>query len=227
MIKVLIFDLDDTLISESDYVFSGYHAVSEYLSQKHCLDKIKLYNNMVDLFKQSPKNLFNRLLEENDILYTSDDIKQLVQVYRTHIPSIQLKDFAFDTLKELKYQGYKLGMITDGYSVTQHNKLKVLPFENLFDNIIVTDDLGRDYWKPHPLSFEKQKEFFNVAFEEMAYIGDNPAKDFYIKRHYPICTIRLLEDGVHSKNPYLEELKEDYTIQSIKDLPELLNDINK
>ena len=38
MIKAVIFDLDDTLISESEYIKSGFESVSKEISNKYNLD---------------------------------------------------------------------------------------------------------------------------------------------------------------------------------------------
>ena len=35
MIKAVVFDLDDTLISEHQYIESGYQKVAEFLSDKY------------------------------------------------------------------------------------------------------------------------------------------------------------------------------------------------
>ncbi|WP_318753436.1 HAD-IA family hydrolase [Globicatella sp. PHS-GS-PNBC-21-1553] len=62
----------------------------------------------------------------------------------------------------------------------------MLNLEKYFDKIIVTDELGRAYWKPHPKSFEIMKAHFGVNYNEMVYVGDNPQKDFFIKKSIPL-----------------------------------------
>ncbi len=46
------------------------------------------------------------------------------------------------------------------------------------DKIIVTDDYGKEYWKPSIRPFQMMLEYFNIKPEEAVYIGDNPNKDF-------------------------------------------------
>ena len=43
MIKAVVFDLDDTLISEQDYIVSGFKHISEYLSQIYGVDTSFVY----------------------------------------------------------------------------------------------------------------------------------------------------------------------------------------
>jgi putative hydrolase of the HAD superfamily len=45
-------------------------------------------------------------------------------LYRNHYPSINLTSENENLLKQLKANGYKLGLITDGGSIQQRNKIK-------------------------------------------------------------------------------------------------------
>ena len=124
-------------------------------------------------------------------------------------------------LKVLKEKNIKLGIITDGYIETQNNKLKVLKAEKYFDSIIITEELGREYWKPHPKPFEMIRHEFDIQFDEMVYVGDNPKKDFYIRKVYPIHTIRILrEDSVYGDEEYKEDIREEERILKLDDVIE-------
>ena len=63
MIKAVIFDLDDTLISESEYIKSGFESVSKEISNKYNLDYKDVVKKTNDLFSHSSKNVFNRVLQ--------------------------------------------------------------------------------------------------------------------------------------------------------------------
>ena len=52
MIKAVVFDLDDTLISEYEYIKSGYLAVAGYLAEKYKLHKDVIYNELMKIFHQ-------------------------------------------------------------------------------------------------------------------------------------------------------------------------------
>ena len=101
--KGIIFVLDDTLYSEKDYVRSGYKAVSKYLG---CSCEKKLWE-----FFESGKAAIDELLKE---LGREDEKKKVLEVYRSHMPSIHLYSGVKEMLKELRYAGYKIGIITDG-----------------------------------------------------------------------------------------------------------------
>ncbi len=49
MIRLVIFDLDDTLYNERDFVYSGFMEVATYLSNKYGIDKNILFDDMVNI----------------------------------------------------------------------------------------------------------------------------------------------------------------------------------
>ena len=69
MIMALIFDLDDTLISERQYIESGYQHIAGVLNDMYRLDSKVVYLDLISLFEKSPKNVFNRLLDKYGIEY--------------------------------------------------------------------------------------------------------------------------------------------------------------
>ena len=221
--KAVVFDLDDTLVSERQYIQSGYRAVSAELSQRHDLDKQPVYEMLLDLFADSPKNVFNRLYDKLHIPYTEKDIRELVELYRNHDPDIDFYDDVIPCVQTLKANAIMTGIITDGYISTQRAKLNALDAYQYFDHIVITEELGREYWKPHPRAFEMMKETLGVDYENMVYIGDNPEKDFFIGSIYPIKTARISREGIYSGAMYLGGISEDYTIDSLADILTIMN----
>lgn len=226
MIKAIIFDLDDTLIKETDYISSGFNYLSKIISVEHGLNTKSIYSDLKELFEESTKYVYNRLLDKYGIPYDENKIQYYVGLYRNHRPRISLSRTVIKLLKYLRDSGYKIGVITDGYKETQRNKINSLKLENYVDEIIVTDELGREYWKPHPKAFEKIRKKLNIDFNEMVYIGDNPQKDFYISEVHPVKTIRIYTNGLYKESDYYLGVTETYTINDLSDLVKLLKKIN-
>jgi putative hydrolase of the HAD superfamily len=176
---------------------------------------------------EDPRNVFNRLLDSIEIKYTKDTILELVEEYRNHLPSIEFFPDVLPCLKYLKKKGIKVGIITDGYSNAQRQKLNAVKAYDYFDEIIITDELGREYWKPHPKAFEMMKEILNVEFDEMIYVGDNPEKDFYISKIYPLKTVRIYREGVYKDSSYLDNVKESHSIHSLIEINTIVDEINE
>ena len=222
MVKAVVFDLDDTLISEKEYIKSGYLHIAGIIEDRFAMDKKQVFDELMSLFKVSPLNVFNRFCDMYQIEYSKEMILDLVKEYRGHFPDIQFYDDVLPCLSELKRSGIKVGIITDGYAIAQRQKLKAIQADEYFDEVIVTDELGREYWKPHPKAFELMKEKFRVNFDEMIYVGDNPEKDFYISKTYPIKTVRIIRDGVHKDNFYLDGIREDFIIDELTKILEII-----
>lgn len=218
MIKAVVFDLDDTLISEKEYIESGYSHIASLLSRKLEENPEVVYDELMLLFKTSPKNVFNRLLDIYEIKYTEEDIKGLVEEYRNHQPLISFYPDVLPCLRLLKERGIKTGIITDGFVNAQRNKLMTVGAYDLFDEVIITDEMGIEYRKPHPRAYELMRERLNVEFDEMIFIGDNPEKDFHIGNTYPIKTIRIHRKGVYQDKKYLNDIRENNEITSLDEL---------
>ena len=171
-LKAVIFDLDDTLYSEKEYVKSGYHKVAKILPQVSNVEE-KLW----ELF-ESKKTAIDELLAQENI--QSEKIKQeCLLAYRHQMPEIHLYEGVMEMLIELRGKGLKLGIITDGRPEGQRAKIQALGLEPFVDYIIITDELGGPVFrKPNMTAFQMMKEKMNVSYDEMCYIGDNVKKDF-------------------------------------------------
>ncbi len=171
-IDVVIFDLDDTLYSEKTYVRSGYRFVAKIFPEIHDMEQ-KLWSAFLNHEKA-----FDSVLQKEGYL-TEGHLKKCVDEYRNHDPDIRLYEGVRDLLITLRHDGKKLGMITDGRPEGQRQKIKSLQLEQLFDYIIITDELGgEDFRKPNPKSFSVMRDFFQTEYHKMVYIGDNCKKDF-------------------------------------------------
>lgn len=179
--KTIVFDLDDTLIPEIDYLKSAFHEIANYIDPKNK----NLYNEMYHWFKNK-ENVFLQLQK----LYQKVSILDLKKRYRNHFPNFDPKSENRKLLLELKKKGHFLGLLTDGYSVTQRNKIKALDIENIFDLIVISEEFG--FEKPNPKNFEVFDKFNT---KEKYYIGDNTSKDFITPNTLGWTTICLLDNG--------------------------------
>lgn len=192
MIKAVVFDLDDTLYNEKEFVLGGFLEVSSFINMKFGVNKIEIYNRIIEIFRETGRGkIFNIIIEEKNLDLKVDT---LIEVYRNSQPQIKLLNESIEVLKRLRSEGYKLGVITDGMSSVQWNKVKLLNLENYVDKVIVTDDFGREYWKPHKKSYIEMAKSLGININEMMYIGDNPNKDFITAKILGCKTIRIVND---------------------------------
>ncbi len=192
-IKAVIFDLDDTLFPEMQYVQSGFKAVA---AQLECDFGVNCYDTMLELFAADGKDVYNRTLDNLGVSYDREYIAKLVSIYREHEPLyLQFYPDVLPFINELKSRGISIGIITDGRVDGQKKKLNALGCYSLFDSIIITDGLGGEiYRKPSDKAFKIMCDKLKVGLNETAYIGDNPAKDFYVGMQ-GVFTVRVKRDG--------------------------------
>lgn len=193
-LKAVVFDMDDTLYGEKEYVRSGYRQIAKILPQIQNAEE-KLWN-----FFGEKKPAIDELLQTEGIC--SEKLKQeCVKAYRLQTPEIHLYEGVQEMLKELKGQGYRIGLITDGRPEGQRAKIDVLGLKDLVDEIIVTDELGGiEYRKPNPRAFEIMKEKLNAEYIQMCYVGDNINKDFIAPEQLGMrCIWFKNQDGLYAK----------------------------
>lgn len=189
-IQAVVFDLDDTLYGEKEYVRSGFNAVAE-----KCPEIEKLGEKLWNAFENG-KPAFDEVLGNNDSLK-----KECLAIYRNHIPNIHFYNGAESLIKKLREKNIKIAVITDGRPEGQRAKIASLGLENLVDEIIVTDEFGgAQFRKPCDIAFRIMQKKLNVPFEQMVYIGDNPKKDFVAPRVLGMKSIWFKNiDGLYSK----------------------------
>ncbi|GHV31719.1 haloacid dehalogenase [Synergistales bacterium] len=207
MTRAVIFDLDDTLYPELGYIKSGFRAAAEYLG------KGNIFDELMYLFGEDRLNVFDRLIEKKGLKVTA---QELHSVYVAHTPEIELFPDVKDCLENLKSKHIKLGIITDGRPIQQNNKVNALSIRQYFDTLVITDELGIEFRKPHRRAFDIVSELVGAAFDEMCYIGDNPRKDFAVKAEIPIHTVQIIRNGLYGKAEYLNAILPDKKIGTLE-----------
>jgi putative hydrolase of the HAD superfamily len=225
MITTVVFDLDDTLYDEVAYCKSGFGAVSEFLAN---MPEMPSAERLFDAFwKQftggNHTKTFNSVLEELGIKYKGKLIRELVEVYRNHVPTIELPLESRDVLSQLNGK-YTLALLTDGFLPAQQLKVQALGLEKYFSSIIYTEQLGREFWKPSPSGFEKLMEALDSRPETTVYVADNEMKDFIAPNMLGFVTIQIIRPaGLHLESSQDTDCKARYKIRQISQLPVLLD----
>ena len=147
---VVVFDLDDTLYNEIDFLISAYKSIAKNIdetkSKKIFSVMFSLYRNNQDVFKYLTK------------VYPIEK-KLLLEIYREHIPNIKLRSYIHNLFQEIHNKSGKLALLTDGRSSTQRNKLKALGLEDIFDYISISQEIQAV--KPSLKGFQLIESKFN------------------------------------------------------------------
>ena len=165
-IEVVLFDLDDTLFSEKEYIKSGFDQIQKFYPHIPDFSR-KLWNAFM-----SKKNPIDYILQKENM---SCEKERCIDIYRRHKPILHLYPGVREMLARIK-KIKRLGIITDGRVDGQKAKIEAL---GLCDEYyIITDELGgTQFRKPNIRAFEIAKEHFGVSYSKMVYVGDNINKD--------------------------------------------------
>ena len=191
--KAVLFDLDDTLYPELDFVRSGFRAVARVLAQRCGANETALVERMWHILEEEGRGrVFDRILYEVPSAPRSDDgVRLLTFVYRSHRPQIALAPETRPTLFALRSAGIKLGIVTDGLGTVQRNKIAALGLDDLVDAIVCSDEIGREWWKPSTTPFNVALALLDVEPKDAAYVGNDPGKDFAGPNSLGMRTIQI------------------------------------
>ena len=219
---VFVFDLDDTLYKEIDFLKSAYKEISQFISEKTNLNPQTIFDQMLAAYYDCG-NPFQTVI---DLAQSSEiQISKLLSIYRNHQPHISLSSETQSVLKFLKKSVYKIGLITDGRSVQQRSKIKALALESYFDDIIISEEFGSE--KPCLDNFNFYSNKYGDKYQYI-YIGDNTSKDFVGPNALNWHSICLIDAGenIHKQTFDLEvKFKPLFVINSIIQIPEILKKV--
>ena len=184
-----VFDLDDTLFQEIDFLKSAYSYISSKISATEHHD---IYQEMLQKY-QNKENVFEWVMGKYQQSIPQMNIQWLLKEYREHVPAIALSEANITFIRVLKERKVPMGLITDGRSVTQRNKLKALGIEHYFKDIIISEEFGSE--KPD----ERNYLYFENKYPGMSFyfFGDNTSKDFIVPAKLGWTTICIKNAGNH------------------------------
>jgi len=223
-IRAVVFDLDDTLYPQQQYVLSGFRAVAEFI---HNLYGVDLYRELAESYLAGTRqDLFATVLKRHFKTVEEHLLRKLLYVHRTHNPVLELYQDARVCLAQLIGRGLRVGVLTDGSACIQRRKVAALEIEPLVDAIVYSDDLlgSRQSLQLREDAFQIMALQLEVDFAETVYVGDNPLVDFVTPRRLGLRTVRIQRSrGEHAADePPTPECAPDLTLQSLCFLADLL-----
>ncbi|MGV3483058.1 MAG: HAD family hydrolase, partial [Planctomycetaceae bacterium] len=161
--RTVVFDLDDTLYDEADYVRSGKLAIAELVSRLYGTD-------ITEILLNEPGDFLEAACQAIQLPMTAKPT--LLWTYRLHRPRIEPRAGAHELWMRLRQRGDAICILTDGRAITQRLKVEALGMAP--DGLYISEDLGAE--KPSPVGFRRVEQEFPA--DEYIYVADNPKKDF-------------------------------------------------
>ncbi|MGP7819411.1 pyrophosphatase PpaX [Niallia sp. 01092] len=162
-INTALFDLDGTLINTNELIISSYlHTLEQYYPGKYTREDV------LPFMGPSLKEVFSSL--------DKDRAEEMIKVYRTynlanHDKVVTIFDGVYETVKALKEQGFKLGIVTTKLSDVVDMGLKLTKLHEFFEVIVAIDHVKKAKPDPEPIHLALDK--LQAKPEEAIMIGDN------------------------------------------------------
>jgi len=190
----VVFDVDDTVYLERDYVRSGFAAVGVWADR--WLGTSQFAERCFAAHEAGKRGqIFDAVLSSYGLKITPELITTLVSIYRVHEPNIKACPDAARTIDWMSGK-FPMAIITDGPAISQSRKVEALGLDRCMSPVILTELLGREFAKPNQRAFTEVERI--VGALRYVYIADNPAKDFIAPREMGWTTIRIRRpEGLH------------------------------
>lgn len=187
--SVVFFDVDDTLLNTSAFAETARKSAIELMVDNGLpLDKDEAYGMLKSIIREKGSNYnkhFNVLTER---VFGQEDpmLVALGMITYHNVKVALLRPFAktIDTLIYLKSQGYRLGVISNGLTIKQWEKLIRLNVYPFFDVVITSEEVGHK--KP-------SKQIFDVALRRMK---GNPEKSVMIGNKFKEDALGAVNAGL-------------------------------
>jgi len=174
MIKAIVFDFDNTLSNRQQSAYETYDSFFRPLLKD--MDPVSYEALLQDILAYDCNGTLTMHYRLIPFLhkygsYFSSDFEEKFTEYFYHnmYRFTPLKKEVIEVLTRLK-EKYKVALLSNGDSFSQHHKIQQAKIESYFDEIIVTGDYN--CFKPDPRIFEIMAEKLNVKCEECMMVGD-------------------------------------------------------
>ena len=187
-IRAVLFDLDNTLTHRDQSILAYSQHLAHTYQQQLQHDQISQIPSIIrriDNGGYPKKELLTHpsiaasvgyALQQELTWSSLPDLDELTQFWFQQFGlSAVAMPGANSLLAELKQQGYKLAVISNGGHATRLTILQGLGFSHYFDEIISSELVGIS--KPNPEIFLHTSRQLNIVPENCLFIGDHPVND--------------------------------------------------
>lgn len=219
MIKAIFFDFDQTIMDRDAAIDHFIHDQYERLFQSHPINKELFIQQFIKLDDNGyvwKDIVYEKLIREWALPYS---VEQLVADYEENFKKFVVGFENYESiLKELKKQGYLLGLITNGRVDFQRNNINQLNLESILDCIVVSDEVGMK--KPNKEIFLYALDLLNVSSKEAIYVGDHIINDVQASKAVGMISV-LKQDSI------IKSLQADFTIHQLDELLDIVQTLRK
>ena len=191
--RAAIFDLDDTLYEREQFVLSGFAAVAEALERRFDLPAAWV---LATLKRARVRGHEGRELQAlcADHGLPESLIPGLVDVVRHHEPTLTLGSVASAVIAQMRADGWRLAILTNGLPATQRAKVAALGLDARVDVVLYAEEHAPG-GKPSRAAFDAALAAVGVPGARAVFIGDDLARDIQGARAAGLFTLRVAPTG--------------------------------
>ncbi len=228
MIRMVFFDLDDTLVDTSVLAEKARkQAITNMIRAGMPVSPDEAYSELIELIREYGSNFphhFDYLLRRLELPHNPKWIAAgVIGYHNTKFTYLNTVRGVRKTLLRLREMGIKLGVITDGNPVKQWEKILRTEIDDYFDTVVISDFLGVK--KPHKKIFEKALDCCKAKAGEAVMVGDRLYTDIYGAKSVGMVTI-WFRYGKHVRDDVDYISYADFTVEDIRKVPEIIRGLN-
>lgn len=193
--RAAIFDLDDTLYERVQFVQSGFAAVADELERRFGLPAPWI---LATLRRARVRGHEGRELQAlcADHGLPETLIPELVDVIRRHEPTLTLGSVASAVVAQMRADGWRVAILTNGLPATQRAKVEALGLEARVDAVLYAEEHAPG-GKPSRAAFDAALAAVGVPASRAVFIGDDLVRDIQGARAAGLFTVRVPTAGPH------------------------------
>lgn len=222
MIKAVFFDIDDTLYDTSSFAkLARRAAINAMIDAGLPLEFDEAYKLLREIIKEKGSNYdkhFNVLTkrvfgEEKPLLIALG----MITYHNVKFALLRLFPNTMSTLIYLKSRGYHLGVISNGITIKQWEKLIRLGLNHFFDEVVTSQEAGVE--KPDEKIFKLAMGKMGCKAEKSVMVGNKFSEDILGAINTGMSAILVNSELTKSEKEYIK--KENLKVDVINELSEL------
>ncbi|TRZ36984.1 pyrophosphatase PpaX [Niallia circulans] len=209
-INTLLFDLDGTLIDTNELIISSFlHTLEFYYPGKYQREDVIPF--MGPTLMETFGGIDVHKAEEMVAKYRAFNIAN-------HDNIVTIFEGVYDTIKALKENGYKIGIVTTKLSDVVNMGLRLTKLDEFFDVIVALDHVKNAKPDPEPVLMALEK--LGSSPEEAIMVGDN-SHDILAGKNAGTKTAGVA--WTLKGRDFLASLEPDYLLNNMSDLLAILD----